>query len=170
MKGIILPLFPFIYFWEKNNLIWSQITPKWFWNWNSNHFQIFSVFLIQIYFKFAPGLECHVAPLFIFEMGQRNLKLFKWEGFQMEFQKWFNSPLSFIKLWRSHFISSLESPWVASSLHYFQMRFQNISNGNTFGEVLSFPLIQLSKSFKLHSTSLNHSHKNQKTIKTIYLI
>ena len=41
------------------------------------------------------------------------------------------------------------------------MRFQIISDGNTFGKVLLFPLIQLSKSFKLHSISPNHSHNNQ---------
>ena len=121
----------------------------------------FLFFLIQIYFKFAPGLECHITPLFILQW-VRGI----WNYSNGKDSKWnFKSGLTphslSFKLWRSHFISSLESPWVAWSLHYFQMRFQIISDGNTFGKVLLFPLIQLSKSFKLHSISPNHSHNNQ---------
>ena len=139
------PYFHLFNFRRKNNLIKSQITPKWFWNWNSNQFQIFSVFPHSNIFQICPWFGVSYCSSLYFEMGQRNLKLFKWEGFQNGILKWFNSPLSFVKLWRSHFISSLESPWVALSLYYFQMRFQVISDGNTFGKVLLFPLIQLSK-------------------------
>ena len=111
-------------------------------------------------FQICPWFGRSYCSSLYFEMGQRNLKLFKWEGFQLKFKNGLTSHSLSFKIWRSHFISSLESPWVAWSLNYLQMRFNIISNGNTFGKVLLFPLIQLSKvSNFTHFQSINHTTK-----------
>ena len=120
---------------------------------------LFCFFLIQIYFKFSPSLECHITPLFILQWVRAIWNYSNGMDSKWNFKSGLTPHSLWFKLWRSHFISSLESPWVAWSLHYFQMRFQIILDGNTFGKVLLFPLIQLSKSFNFHSHSQNQSNK-----------
>ena len=139
----------------------SQITTKWFWIWISNHFQIIFCFSSFKYISNLPLVWSVILLPLYFEMVQRNLKLFKWEGFQMEFKSGLSPHSLSFKIWGSHFISSLEIPWVAWSLNYFWMKFQIISNGNTFGKVLLFPLIHVSKVFKFHSISHNQTNNHK---------
>ena len=62
----------------------------------------------------------------------------------------------FILIGRSHVIFTLGF-CIWQEFEFMEIRMQS----EKFGKVISFPLIQLSKSFKFHSISHNQSHNNQ---------
>ena len=79
-----------------------------------------------------------------------NLKYFKWNS------NHFQTPFHFFKWKKSYYLHSRILWW--NEFEFFKIKMQNES----FGKVLLFSLIKLSKSFNFHSVSHNQSHKNQK--------
>ena len=116
----------------------------------SNHFQVtFKLFLWNFQLIFEEVILSSLMK--IIELH----KVSKFEIFSDGIQIF--SKTFFISNGRSHVIFTLRfCVWIEFEFTKIKMK------GWKFGKVISFPLIQLPKSFKFHSISHNQSHNNNK--------
>ena len=90
--------------------------------------------MIQIFHKNAPGMECHIAPLKILNLGKwiRNHSNFEIEPNM----KWI--PIEYFRDFQIHFSNTLFEEVMSSSLH--DLNWINL-NSKAKGKVILFPLI-----------------------------
>ena len=139
----MLPYFPYILFLEKNNLNKTQITPNW-----NNFKRTLNLILLNSQLIFHIIWRSH----FIFSHENHWATWSLWiEIFPIEIQL-FSNTLSFNLNGRSHIIFSLGF-CIWKEFEFMEIRKQIWK----FGEVLLFPLIYLSKRFRIW---LNFSQLN----------
>ena len=120
--------------------------------WVSNNFKVTSnLFLWNFQLSFLKYEEVILSSLMnsLSCLKFLSLKYFKWNS------NHFQTPFHFFKWKKSYYLHSRVLWW--NEFEFRKIKMQDES----FGKVLLFPLIQLSKSFKFHSISHNQSHNNQ---------